>query len=77
MVNEPKLLIADEPTGNLDMNTAIEIMSVLDNINSKGTTVLMATHAKQIVDEYQKRVVGIENGKIVSDRIGGYDYEVF
>lgn len=77
VVNEPKLLIADEPTGNLDMNTAIEIMSVLDNINSKGTTVLMATHAKQIVDEYQKRVVGIENGKIVSDRIGGYDYEVF
>ena len=77
IINNPVILIADEPTGNLDMNTAIEIMSVLDNINSKGTTVLMATHAKQIVDEYQKRVVGIENGKIVSDRIGGYDYEVF
>lgn len=72
VVNNPKLLMADEPTGNLDMDTAMEIMEIIDNINSKGTTVIMATHAKNIVDDFQKRVVKIENGKIVRDEKGGY-----
>lgn len=72
VVNNPKLLMADEPTGNLDMETAMEIMEIIDNINSKGTTVIMATHAKNIVDDYQKRVVKIEHGKVVRDETGGY-----
>lgn len=72
VVNNPKLLLADEPTGNLDEDTAMEIMEIMSNINSKGTTVIMATHAKNIVDKYQKRVVKIENGSIVRDELGGY-----
>ncbi len=72
VVNNPKLLMADEPTGNLDMDTAMEIMEIINNINSKGTTVIMATHAKNIVDEYQKRVVKIDHGRVVRDETGGY-----
>ncbi|NLW42497.1 MAG: ATP-binding cassette domain-containing protein, partial [Tissierellia bacterium] len=72
VVNNPKLLMADEPTGNLDVDTAMEIMEIINNINSKGTTVIMATHAKNIVDEYQKRVVKIDHGKVVRDETGGY-----
>lgn len=72
VVNKPRLLLADEPTGNLDEDTAIEIMDILENINKNGTTILMATHAKNIVDQYQKRVIKIENGVIARDGIGGY-----
>ena len=62
LANKPHILIADEPTGNLDNDTAWEIMSILDNINKQGTTVLMVTHAQNIVDEMKKRVITIDNG---------------
>lgn len=72
MVNNPPLLIADEPTGNLDYKTTSDIMGLLERINTRGTTVLMATHDREIVDKMNKRVITIENGKIVSDEKGGY-----
>ncbi len=76
MVNNPSLLIADEPTGNLDPDTAMEIMDTLDDINKAGTTILMATHAKDIVDHMKKRVIAIERGAIVRDeKRGRYGYE--
>lgn len=75
IVNRPKILIADEPTGNLDPDTAWEIMQLLDQINSRGTTILMVTHAKDIVDKMGKRVVAIENGRIVRDEFGAYGFE--
>ena len=76
LVNNPALLIADEPTGNLDPDTAMEIMSTLDDINKAGTTILMATHAKDIVDSMKKRVVAIEKGVIARDEARGrYGYE--
>ncbi len=67
LVNNPMMLIADEPTGNLDPDTAWEIMSLLNDINRRGTTVVVATHAKEIVDKMQKRVISIERGVIHSD----------
>jgi len=67
IVNNPMMLIADEPTGNLDPETAWEIMSLLNDINRRGTTVVIATHAKEIVDKMQKRVIAIDKGEIVSD----------
>lgn len=73
IVNRPTVLIADEPTGNLDPDTAWEIMSLLELINQRGTTILMVTHAKDIVDKMKKRVVTISNGKIVNDKFGLYD----
>ncbi len=77
IVNNPPILIADEPTGNLDPETSWEIMKILRDINRRGTTVLMATHAKDIVDAMQKRVVEIENGRIVRDEEKGvYEHEV-
>lgn len=71
MVNSPKILIADEPTGNLDPDTSWEIMKLLVEINQRGTTILMATHAKDIVDSMKKRVVAIEGGRIVRDEMRG------
>ena len=68
IVNEPKLLICDEPTGNLDPQTSKEIMDVIDNINKElGTTVIMATHDKEIVDRMKRRVLVINNGMLVGD----------
>jgi len=67
IVNKPPLLIADEPTGNLDPDTAWEIMTLLEAINDRGTTVVVATHAQDIVDDMQKRVISLKNGLIVSD----------
>lgn len=67
IVNNPMVLVADEPTGNLDPETAWEIMSLLNDINRRGTTVVVATHAKEIVDKMQKRVIAIEDGTICSD----------
>jgi len=76
IVNNPSLLIADEPTGNLDPDTAKEIMTLLDDINKAGTTVLMATHAKDIVDSMKKRVIAIESGEITRDeKRGMYENE--
>ncbi|MBP3463178.1 MAG: cell division ATP-binding protein FtsE [Clostridia bacterium] len=73
LVNNPSMIIADEPTGNLDPDTAWEIMNLLNDINLRGTTVVMATHAKNIVDEMNKRVIHIDKGQIISDRKGGYE----
>jgi cell division transport system ATP-binding protein len=76
IVNNPTLLIADEPTGNLDPETALGIMDTLNNVNKNGTTILMATHAKDIVDIMKKRVIALENGMIIRDEIRGtYDYD--
>ncbi|HZK37997.1 MAG TPA: cell division ATP-binding protein FtsE [Clostridia bacterium] len=76
IVNNPSILIADEPTGNLDPETAWEIMKVLKQINRRGTTVIMATHARNIVDTMQQRVVALEKGRIVRDeQRGAYEYE--
>ena len=73
IVNNPSMLIADEPTGNLDPNTAWDIMELLNDINLRGTTVVVATHAKDIVDKMNKRVIRIDQGNIVRDEKGGYD----
>ena len=77
LVNNPSMLIADEPTGNLDPDTAWEIMNLLNDINMRGTTVVVATHAKDIVDKMKKRVIHISKGKIIrDDKKGGYDCEI-
>ena len=77
LVNNPSMLIADEPTGNLDPDTAWDIMNLLNDINMRGTTVVVATHAKDIVDKMKKRVIHIRKGEIVrDDKKGGYDCEI-
>ena len=77
IVNDPLLVIADEPTGNLDPETSKEIMEIFSEINSRGTTIIMATHDKTMVDYMQKRVIALENGRLVrDDRKGDYGYEV-
>ena len=77
LVNNPSMLIADEPTGNLDPDTAWDIMTLLDDINKRRTTVVVATHAKDIVDRMKKRVIQIEDGHIIrDDKKGGYNSEV-
>jgi cell division transport system ATP-binding protein len=76
IVNNPPILIADEPTGNLDPDTAWEIMNLLEEINKRGTTVVVATHAKDMVDIMQKRVVALRHGVVIRDvKKGGYDDE--
>jgi cell division transport system ATP-binding protein len=75
-VNRPMILIADEPTGNLDPNTSVGIMKLLDRINRTGTTVLMATHDAGIVDQMRKRVIELSNGSVVRDQSRGvYGYQ--
>lgn len=77
IVNNPPVLIADEPTGNLDPDTAWEVMNALMDINARGTTILMATHAKDIVNNMRKRVIALDNGELVRDeQKGGYVFEV-
>ncbi len=71
IVNRPPLLLADEPTGNLDPSTSLEIMALFDRINRLGTTVLVATHDREMVDSMRKRVVALENGQIVRDQRRG------
>jgi cell division transport system ATP-binding protein len=71
LVNNPSILIADEPTGNLDTATAGEIMKIINMINHRGTTVLMATHAREIVDSMKKRVITLHKGAMVSDKEKG------
>lgn len=75
LVNRPLILIADEPTGNLNPKVAMEIMELLEEINRMGTTVIMATHAKEIVDAMKKRVIEVRDGKIVRDQEGGEYHE--
>ncbi|MDI3310625.1 MAG: cell division ATP-binding protein FtsE [Thermoanaerobacterium sp.] len=76
IVNEPSILVADEPTGNLDPDTSWEIVKLLSEINKRGTTVIMSTHAKDIVDSMKKRVIALEKGNIVRDEMRGvYGYE--
>lgn len=70
-VNRPPILIADEPTGNLDPNTSVEIMRLLDRINRTGTTVLMATHDSHVVDQMRKRVIELDSGHVVRDQLRG------
>lgn len=71
MVNRPPLLLADEPTGNLDPETSLGIMRLLDRINRAGTTVVMATHDSEIVDQMRKRVVELEDGRVIRDQNRG------
>ena len=76
IVNRPKVMIADEPTGNLDPETSWEIMNIFETINARGTTVVMATHNREIVNSIRRRVIAIEGGMIVRDEDGGdYGYE--
>lgn len=76
IVNNPPILICDEPTGNLDPSTAWDIMDLLEDINKRGTTIVMATHAKDIVDMMQKRVVTLRRGQVIKDiQKGGYGDE--
>ena len=77
IVNEPDIILADEPTGNLDPKNSMEIMQLLESINKRGTTVVVVTHNKEIVNLMQKRVIVLKKGKIVSDEEkGGYKDEV-
>ncbi|MBQ7751604.1 MAG: cell division ATP-binding protein FtsE [Clostridia bacterium] len=75
LVNRPLILIADEPTGNLNPKTAMEIMDIFEEINRMGTTIIMATHAKDIVDTMKKRVIEVSDGNIVRDEVGGAYHE--
>jgi len=77
LVNNPKLIIADEPTGNLDPARSLEILLLLQKINELGTTVLVVTHEKPLVDRFSQRVIAIDGGRIISDGMDGYyNYEV-
>lgn len=76
LVNKPAILLADEPTGNLDPNNSWEIMNLLDEVNQQGTTVVVVTHNREIVDQMKKRVIAMKSGRIVSDEEeGGYANE--
>ena len=72
LVNNPETIIADEPTGNLDPERSFEIMSLLERINDLGTTMLVVTHEKDLVNRFSKRVIALEKGQIVSDHRGAY-----
>ena len=71
LANKPKIILADEPTGNLDPKMSREIMDLLMRINERGTTVIVITHEKSLVDLYRRRVIAIKNGRLVNDAIGG------
>lgn len=72
LVNNPSTIIADEPTGNLDPDRSLELMSLLVRINELGTTVVVVTHEKDLVDRFGKRVITIESGHVINDSVGGY-----
>ncbi len=73
LVNNPEMIIADEPTGNVDPEMSNELMDLLMRVNKLGKTVIVVTHEKSLVDRYKKRVVTIQDGEVASDRAGGYD----
>ncbi len=76
LVNDPQMIIADEPTGNLDPARSLELMMLLEKINELGTTMLVVTHEKELVNRFSKRVIAIDGGRIISDGLGGYyNYE--
>ncbi|MEE0776678.1 MAG: ATP-binding cassette domain-containing protein, partial [Bacillota bacterium] len=75
LVNRPAILVADEPTGNLDPQNSDELMEVLARINDRGTTIVMATHAKDIVNAMKKRVIMLDHGKVIYDEEEGGYYE--
>ncbi len=76
MINRPDIILADEPTGDLDPKNSEEIMTLLEEINKKGTTVVVVTHNREIVDQMKKRVIRLKKGQIISDvKEGGYRYE--
>lgn len=76
LINRPEVLLADEPTGNLDHDNAIEIMKLLEQINKRGTTVVVVTHSQEIVDQMGGRVITLERGRIISDEMkGGHTHE--
>ena len=72
LVNNPQMIIADEPTGNLDPTRSLEIMTLLERINQLGTTLLVVTHERELVDRFSRRVISIYSGRIISDVTGGY-----
>ena len=72
LVNNPSTIIADEPTGNLDPERSFEIMALLQEINNLGTTVLVVTHEKELVERFDKRVIAIDDGVVISDGMDGY-----
>lgn len=72
LINNPSMIIADEPTGNLDPSRSLEIMMLLEQINALGTTVMVVTHEKDLVDRFTKRVIAIDEGRIISDGMDGY-----
>ncbi|HNX99151.1 MAG TPA: cell division ATP-binding protein FtsE [Oscillospiraceae bacterium] len=72
LVNSPRMIIADEPTGNLDPVRSLELMLLLEKINELGTTVLVVTHEKELVNAFSKRVVAIDSGRVISDGMDGY-----
>ena len=77
LVNEPRMIVADEPTGNLDPVRSLELMLLFEKINDMGTTILVVTHEKELVNAFSKRVIAIDNGRVISDGMGGYfDYEI-
>ena len=72
LVNNPQMIIADEPTGNLDPTRSLEIKTLLERINQLGTTLLVVTHERELVDRFSRRVISIDSGRIISDVTGGY-----
>ena len=77
LVNNPRMIVADEPTGNLDPVRSLELMLLFEKINEMGTTILVVTHEKELVNAFAKRVITIDNGRVISDGKGGYfDYEI-
>ena len=77
LVNSPRMIVADEPTGNLDPVRSLELMLLFEKINEMGTTILVVTHEKELVNALAKRVIAIDNGHVIYDREGGYfDYEI-
>jgi len=76
LVNNPRLIVADEPTGNLDPARSLELLTLLQKINELGTTVLVVSHEKPLVDKFSQRVIALDGGRIISDRMDGYyNYE--